>query len=371
MNRHNFSRITASFAIAALIICVPVFAESIAQSVRDSIDLCLEMLIPSLFCMMILSAFAVRTNIMSPLFRPLGFITRYVLRLDPQLTQVLIFGLIGGYPVGAKLISNLIAGGEITPESGRRMLCFCVNAGPAFLIGAIAIPLYGDIKIGFILFGSQLLAALTIAIVTGLGRCGKIEMMKKSAVKNPNYAKHLVTAVGDIIKSMSVICGFIIIFGAIITILKNTGIIFALTKLLSAAIPNSAAAAVTGFFEITAGVAVCKEIPGLASLLTVCAITSFGGLCVHAQIFSIMQNAGNSSLRMRDFYPARIIYTILSVIYCYWITSLSAVNAETFAFLPLPANARIFAVSPPVSFMLILLSLCFLTSIKKSTETHP
>ena len=45
------------------------------------------------------------------------------------------------------------------------MLCYCVNAGPSFLIGAIGTGVFGSLKIGFMLFAAQFLSSFLISAV--------------------------------------------------------------------------------------------------------------------------------------------------------------------------------------------------------------
>ena len=48
-----------------------------------------------------------------------------------------LMGLISGYPVGAKIVTDLKDNNLCTTEEAERMLCFTNNSGPLFIIGTV------------------------------------------------------------------------------------------------------------------------------------------------------------------------------------------------------------------------------------------
>ena len=46
----------------------------------------------------------------------------------------LIMGIISGYPVGAKIVTNFRKNGTVTKEEGERLITFTNNSGPLFII---------------------------------------------------------------------------------------------------------------------------------------------------------------------------------------------------------------------------------------------
>ena len=362
-NKNNIIYIIMGGLLFSLMVGAVGFAVPIADTVRNSIDFCLTALIPSLFFLMLLSDFAVKTNVLSFILRPFGLITKYIFRLDISLSSVIIFSMIGGYPVGAKLIARLVAKGKISCKTAERMLCFCVNSGPAFLISGVAIPLYSNVKIGIILFLSQILASFTVAFFTGIGNVA--EKVKIPINKKPDYSKQLVGSVIGTVKSIALLCGFIIVFRVVITVLTHIGVIGVIVNSLSSFLPNSANAIVTGLLEVTTGTLKCAEIPGIASLITVCILTAFGGLCVHIQILAILKN---TKVKMKKFYLTRIIYVFASVVYCHILMRLFDFNVSENVFVNSSSDVKIFSVSPFASVMLLLLSIMLLLTLKKKAE---
>ena len=76
-------------------------------------------------------------------------------------------GIISGYPVGAKIVNKFVEEGTCTKSEAERMLAFTNNSGPLFIIGTVGISLFGDTKIGIILFITHILACLTVGLIFG------------------------------------------------------------------------------------------------------------------------------------------------------------------------------------------------------------
>ena len=94
------------------------FSAEVAQGVRSGLTLCGQTLVPSLFPFMALAMLVGRSTAAGPLCRILGPLCRRWLRLPESLAPVLLMSFVGGYPVGAKMISGMTAFGQL-PERRR------------------------------------------------------------------------------------------------------------------------------------------------------------------------------------------------------------------------------------------------------------
>ena len=117
------------------------YPQSSAQGARDGLTLCAGVVIPSLFPFVVLACFLTNSGLGELISRPLSPITRYILKLPSSCGCAVIMSMLGGYPVGAKMISGLLEQKKIDKAQASRMLCFCVNAGPAFLIGTVGLSM--------------------------------------------------------------------------------------------------------------------------------------------------------------------------------------------------------------------------------------
>lgn len=295
-----------SFAVLALLI---IFSSDVSQAVSEGISICLNILIPSLFVFLILSDFFIQTGWLSHMLKPFSFICSKLFHIPLSLGSVIFMSLVCGYPVGAKLIAKMVEEKKISNKLGERLLTFCVNAGPAFLIGGVAIPIFSSLKLGLIIFISHVTAFFIVGICSGIGK--KAEHLNISNAAIPS-SEALVSSVRSATKAMVNICAFVLLFSGILGILKQIGFFNALENVFSNFIPHgSASAIVAGALEVSFGIFLSKEVVGTFSFFIVVAVTAFGGICVHLQIRSILCN---TKISMKSFYIYRILYLLISLI---------------------------------------------------------
>ena len=59
-----------------------------------------------------------------------------------------LMGIISGYPVGAKIVTNFRNEGICTKYEAERLLCFTNNSGPLFILGSVGISMFADTTTG-------------------------------------------------------------------------------------------------------------------------------------------------------------------------------------------------------------------------------
>ena len=136
-----------------------------AQAARDAMLLCAQTLIPSLFPFFVLSSLLIACGasellsaLLSPLMRPL-------FGLSGAGAAALALGLCGGYPVGARTAAELVENGALSQEEGERLLAFCNNAGPGFLLGVCGAGVFSSSRAGAALYLTHVAAALCAGLL--------------------------------------------------------------------------------------------------------------------------------------------------------------------------------------------------------------
>ena len=340
---------------AALLMCTCIllilYREAARNGVLTGVYLCLNTLIPSLFPFVLLSCLITRSRAAKLLFCPFAPIMRYIFRLPACAAPALILGLTAGYPVGAKITSSLYEKGELNREQAARLLSFCTAPGFAFC-AYTASALSGTSSGIWILFFSTILPPLLIGIIRALF-ASKPESTKP--VENAPF--DFADAVRDGVSAMVSMCGFLVVFSALLSVLQSSGIFRLSVSLLSSlgsTIPD-AGAFLNYTLEVTAGVTHCAywHLP--------LPITAFGlgfsGLCIHLQLFSFFRN--NTFPMPRYIYFVLRLFSALSAsLVCRILIRLfpSAVEAAAGS-APLSA---IPAGSPALSAALLGLSVFFL-----------
>ena len=289
-----FAAVAAALA-AAGILCFP---GQCAQGAKRGLSFCGNILIPSIFPFLVLSVFVVKSGVSKALSRLLDPVTKRLFRLPGSAGATVLIGLTGGYPSGARGIKALLDSGEITQKQARRMLCFTVGAGPAFVISVTGSGLLGSVQTGIILFISQLSAALVLGILVGLfarGEEAPAEARGGASSASMPVSSALVEAASDGASSMISMCSFVILFSALLVILDQSGISSFLVPVLLEVTTGSTAAASAG-----AGA------PFLSFAL------GWAGLCVDFQIFSMLRSV---SFSKAVFLLFRLFHGLLSALF--------------------------------------------------------
>lgn len=278
----------------------------VSDGIRRGLEVCAGALIPALFPFMVLSCFLTRTDAARILSIPLTPITTRLFRLPGELGATVLLSLIGGYPVGAKMTANLLAQGKIEHSTAERMLCFCVNASPSFMISAVGVGMLGSYKAGAVLFGAQTMATILVGAIVSV-RVPRPARKKVSPQTNP-VMPAFVSAVTDASSAMLGMCSYAILFAGLLSLLTASGAPAAVADLFHVE-PLIVEALAAGLFEVTTGCIAAAKPGGMAAILLINFCCSFGGLSVIFQIISCFEGA---SMRFWPFLLTRGLHFLLS-----------------------------------------------------------
>lgn len=285
--------------------------EPAVQGVVQGIAACLDTLIPSLFPFMVLSAYLTESGLAQFMGRYTGALLRKLFRLPGCAAPVILLSYLGGYPAGGKAISRLLLRGELTEKQAGRMLCFCVGAGPSFVLTYVGSCLLGTPSSGSILLLSVTLSGLLLGVCTGLFSKDTAAVPEHPPV--PPASSPLVCAVSDASRGMLSLCAMVVVFSALLSTASRLGWFAPLTRqlLLWGMSPGNAAALPFFLTEITAG---CRTgAMARASLPLFAFGLGWGGLCVHFQVFSFFPRLPVSRVK---FWCFRLLHGLGSALLC-------------------------------------------------------
>lgn len=345
-------------AAAAGILCFP---KASTQGARTGLQFCGEILIPSIFPFMVLSSFVVKSGLSARMGRVLSPVTQTLFHLPGNTGATILIGMIGGYPSGARGIKALIEQGEISEKQGARMLCFAVGAGPAFVISAVGGGLLNSGRAGVLLFLSQITAALLIGILAGLPyRKEKNECKDRSEKgRSTDFSTALVDSTSDSASGMLSMCAFVILFSALISILRESGAGEALTLLLTkCGVPPAAARSLLSILlEVTGG---CSEAARAGASPTLISFAlGWAGVCVHFQIAASLHSFHFSRAKFTFF---RLAHGLLAAAASAVLFRFFPQEQEVFSNLSKPAGASL-AADPTGSVMLLAVCALFLLTL--------
>lgn len=273
----------------------------------NGVSICINTVIPSLFPFFVLSSLLTGSlqgssiRVLQPLLR--------VCRLPKGAEGILIVGLIGGYPVGARCIAQQVNLGTIKKQDAHRMLGFCSNAGPSMIFGMSA-ALFEAPYIPWIILTIQWLSAILAGVILP-GR--------SKNVLTPLYEAKISfsEAITGSIRSISCVCGWIVLFQVYLSICSRW-FMWLLTPELQVII--------TGVFELSSGLISLFHINHEAIRLVLCSVMlSFGGLCVVMQTISVTDGIGLGSYIVGKLLQVTIS-GCLAMLCCFMLFPFSSLN---------------------------------------------
>ena len=336
------------------------FPETAGQGISDGIDLCLGTLIPSLLPFMIVSSLAVNLNTFELIENIFSKATNILFRLPGKSLGIILMSMVGGYPIGSKMIKDLYERGEITAMQGKRLLLFCINPGPAFAISSVGFYMLGSKKAGIIIYLSVILSSFLICFASRFLENKSTYVCKAASHKSTvSFANEFVRSVSSGSKSMLIVCAWVIIFSGIGRLVDIISFSPDMNMFLNC------------LLEVTNG---CYLAGGTLSIPAIACIIGFGGICTH---FQVMDAVRTVKLRYKYFIIARIIHGALSAVICNLILKIYPVSYDVFSFGTLPTT-RVTPVS--VALSVSMLTMCALVMLgdtfyikvrRKSKQTVP
>ncbi len=137
----------------------------VIDSCRYALQLCAELILPSLFPFFVLSILLSKLGLPELLGRRLAPAAARLFRVSGAGASALIIGLTGGYPLGAAYIADMEKTGAVSTREAERLLAFCNNSGPAFLVGAVGIGVFHSSAVGLALYAVHCCAAVCTGLV--------------------------------------------------------------------------------------------------------------------------------------------------------------------------------------------------------------
>ena len=141
--------ISIMFILFAIFLVI--YSNSNLVATRNGLKLWANNVIPSLFPFFIAVELLVHTNIVYYLSKFLDKLMKPLFNVPGIATFPFVMGLISGYPVGAKIVSDLYSNGACTKDEAERMLVFTNNSGPLFILGTVGVAFYSNSTFGIIL----------------------------------------------------------------------------------------------------------------------------------------------------------------------------------------------------------------------------
>ncbi|MFD0588602.1 sporulation integral membrane protein YlbJ [Paenibacillus sp. GCM10027627] len=349
-------------ALAALLITMlmAVFPTETLQAALRGLSIWWEVLFPALFPFFVISELLLGFGIVHFFGKLLDPFMRPLFRLPGIGGFVVAMGYMSGYPVGARLTSQLWAQRLITRAEGERLVAFTTTSDPIFLIGAVSVGFFQNVAVAPILAAAHYGGGLLIGLLMRFhdknepgspSRSGE-ELAREGRQTGPAQPRRLSSSrialalkamhearlldsrgmgqllqdsIQSALKLMIVVGGLVVFFSVVMEMLTLVGLVEALAEALRVlfgwiGLPAPLAdAGIFGLFEVTLGARAAGTTgTGLMHQVAIAAwVLSWGGLSVHAQIASLLSR---TNLRYRPLFLARLLHGFIAMglVYLLW-----------------------------------------------------
>ena len=208
--------------------------------------------------------------------------------------------------LGVKLLRSYTGGrnggGATLTAEGERLLAFCNNAGPGFLLGVCGAGVFSSSRAGAALYLIHVAAALCAGLLT----CRALPPVPHGTYPHKSAkAQHLSTAFPAAVQNALTGCLNVSAFVVFFTVLARLLLHF-LPEAFASSLP---CALLLGFLELTSGVLAlpCSR----AGFLACAALLGWGGMSVHCQTLSVL---AATPLSARYYLKGKVLQALLSLL---------------------------------------------------------
>lgn len=260
--------------------------QSAADAARAGLLLSFQTAIPALLPYFIASSLLTSSGLAAQIGRLFARPFSFLYRIQNGAAAFLL-GITGGYPVGARTVCDLYQAAQLSHDDAERLLGFCNNTGPAFILGVAGLGVCGSARTGFLLYGIHVLSAMLCGILLR-GSAAPVPAARTYKMTPPKpLSIALVTAMRDGFSTSLLVAAFVTGFSILLGLCQGLGI-------LSASPVTQAIFA--GGLELTNGLMSLPalRLPRHVLLPLISLLLGFGGLSVHCQVYALAQLAGLS-----------------------------------------------------------------------------
>lgn len=283
---------TAIIFLAAILL-----SDELAEYVAKGLSISARVIIPSIFPFLILSDLAVRYIHLERV----GFLRRIferLFRINGAALPVFVCGALCGFPVGARLAILMYDDGKISKCECERLIAFSNNASPGYVICAVGIGMLGSLTDGILLYASMILSSVITGFIIGINKhnSSNSEFIYE---QNYSFSESVKSATGVCLHVAGFVTVFSIVTGAVDLLVGNEVV-------KSLVIP---------FLEIGNAAVYLSDLyiyPRYITLSLIAFSISFSGLCVSAQVMSLIGKG--SDISVRRYIPRKILQGCISAI---------------------------------------------------------
>lgn len=292
----NLIIVILCFATLFLILCNK---NLISRTIITSFGIWFNTLVPSMFPMFILSDILINYNFTMYIpKRIVNFISK-IFNISNSAVLIVFLSMISGFPTNAINIRNAYDNNMISKNEAEHLLLFNHFANPLFILETVGAFYLNSNKYGIIILISLILGSFIIGI---LCRNKNHITLVNYISKNDNcqsFGTILSETIKKSINSLLMISGTVTLFLVLSTLIIN---VFNLNSYI--------AVLIQGILEMTMATSLLSSLSvnDIVKVLLTTSIIAFGGLSIHLQVISILDD----KIRYRNYFIGRLLHALIS-----------------------------------------------------------
>ncbi len=349
MKMNNIKKAVAVTAAVSVGVFAVTYPAAVIKGIGDGLKTCVGVVVPSLFPFMVVSSFVAGIPASDRITKLVSPLMRYCFRLPPSAFPALLFGLVGGFPVGCSVAAELYEQKRIGREHAQRLTLFCVNAGPAFTVTAVGAVMLGNVRLGAVLFASVCASSLITAVLLGF----MSSVPPKEGVMLETAKPVSVVFVSSVERSahaMLGVCAWVTAFSCLFSLLGALGL------------SERSLSAIRCICEVTGGCGVAVQ---NGNVYAVAATLGWSGLCVICQVMGFVQKIGTP---MKLFIAFRAVSAAMTAVICRVILHFFPVEASVYLSLDGSVGGEFFSASAPAAVALMCLCAVFVIDLDRTRK---
>ena len=329
---------------------------------RNGLNMCSEIIVPSLFPFFICSGLLIYSGFCEILAKLMQPVMKPLFNVNGSGAAAFVLGIISGYPLGAVTACQLYEKMYLSKSEAERMLAFCNNSGPLFILGAVGVSLYQNPKIGAILYTSHILSAVLVGILFRFYKADNF-CAPAAAVgtEDKSIGEIFSNVLANSIQSILTVCGAVVFFSMVSNVLFDLFPIDDTLKIYT-----------VGFLEFVTGVNMIaySQMPLFSKIILSAAIVGFAGASVHVQVLGVVSKYG---LSLKPYILGKCMQGGIAALLTMLILKIYPVEKNVFAPLSIETGGAfamnsLFVIITVMSVFFIALSGIIYAVMKKSFE---
>lgn len=285
-----------------IILIVILFNKTIiSETIINSFYIWFNTLVPSMLPMFIISDILINYNFTKYIpNKIINFISK-IFNISNNATLIVLLSLVSGFPLNAMNIITSYNNNLISKEEAEHLLLFNHFPNPLFVLNTVGILYLNSNKYGIIILISTYLSSIILGILVRnkntLTNNNCITKSSKSQTFTEIFSSSIKKSINSLLMISVTVCLFLILSTLIINI-------FHLNSYLSLGIKS--------ILEMTMGLEHLSKmnISNIFKVILSSSIISFGGLSIHMQVISIL----DERIRYRNYFIGRIYQVLISLI---------------------------------------------------------